>query len=58
MGKPVTVLHWLLLTLGLVAAQGKAFTYFLGGKSRVLEKSITKHIKVRSSAHFQKFEVF
>lgn len=50
MGKPVTVLHWLLLTLGLVAAQGKAFTYFLGGKSRVLEKSITKHIKVRSSA--------
>lgn len=35
MGKPITVLHCLLLTLGLAAAQaGTAFTFFFGGKSR------------------------
>jgi len=45
MGKRVAVLHWLMLTLGLAAAQaGTAFAYiFLEG--HLEKKSINKHLK-------------
>lgn len=54
MGKSVTVVHWLLLTLGLAAAQaGKVLNVVFGGKSRNLENTITEHFIVRPSAQLQ-----